>query len=52
MRQQRRLTLTWEEAEVHYYDWLKEKAAEAGQSMSDYIKNILKSQKVFRRTKR
>lgn len=43
MQQRRRLTLTWEELEVRYYDQLKEKATEGGQSMSDYVKNILKS---------
>lgn len=43
MQQQRRLTLTWEEVEVRFFDQLKEKAAEASQSMSDYVKNILKS---------
>ncbi|SRR6266851_667830 len=43
MQQRRRLTLTWEEVEVRYYDRLKEKATEAAQSMSDYVKNILKS---------
>jgi hypothetical protein len=43
MQQRRRLTLTWEELEVSYYDLLKEKATEAGQSISNYVKNILKS---------
>jgi hypothetical protein len=43
MQQRRRLTITWEEVEVRFYDQLKEKVTEAGQSMSDYEKNILKS---------
>ena len=43
MQQQRRLTIIWEEVEVLFYDQLKEKATEAGQSMGDYVKNILKS---------
>lgn len=43
MQQRRSLTLIWEELEVYYYDRLKEQAAEAGQSMSNYVKNMLKS---------
>ena len=43
MQQRRRLTITWEGVEVLFYDQLKEKATEAGQSLSDYVKNMLKS---------
>lgn len=43
MQQRRSLTLVWEELEVYYYDRLKEQATEAGQSMSNYVKNLLKS---------
>lgn len=43
MQQRRRLTLVWEELEVNHYDSLKEQATEAGQSMSNYVKDIHKS---------
>ncbi len=47
MRQQRRLTLIWKEAEVSFYDLLNEEANEANQTIGDYIKNILKSKNGF-----
>jgi 5-methylcytosine-specific restriction endonuclease McrA len=48
MRQRRRLTLTWEEAEIYFYDLLKVEANESGQTMAEYIKNILKSKSGLR----
>jgi hypothetical protein len=38
----RRVDIVWDEAEVNAYEKLKAQAVDAGESMPDYVKKILK----------
>lgn len=41
MRDIRRLEIVWAEDETHHYQWLKNQADKMGQSLAEYIKNMI-----------